>query len=704
VKAGKYTYKELFVNRYVSQLVVPEIQRDYVWKKEQLEGFLGTVCDDFRKFKTEDVPIINPVGTPGKADYLQNDFSEFYRKRNFSANIGFIYAYSDEQYTGRYFLIDGQQRITTLYLLLLVLASRNGQADDFGKNYCNKLTPILDYRVRDSAQQFLHQLVPYVLNNSTDDIEEQSWYLNAYKRDVTINNILKNISEINNWLDTQKNNSVFEFNEWEFYDYIQNFTEFWYFDTNISAQGENLYIYLNARGEQMQGNENLKAELLSRLSSDEEKNTWGRKWEEWQDYFWKHRGTGKLSRHSSGNLNADDGFNEFLICIAALSLYLNDDKSSHLDKEERILPSLLSNILTLELIERYVTALQFMDEHSDEFFEKYSYAGWFEECIDELWKILNFTNTSWFVDYSDSRFSTETNHMVFIWGILHWVSSAVTRTEPVPLEDIYRGIRQFYLRYHNNVRSVRAITNSIDGLLKTGFISNDNSSEEYIKERWLAEQGANRCGLEALIWEIEDHPYNLDGSDVGLINISHLVDFDDTLSTEKLTKIKSAFYECFPVNTNTHKPMQSLLLYYGEFWQKKSPWYYENYQFNDWKKIIRHKHKKEDIYYFRILLDELIETELSHQELLESKRNNIPAPETPDNLRNQLLWYNHHLKENMWKKGNYIAISYQYDGDDKDKIFPERAAFYNTKGDFRGYGHTALSALLPQDVIDLVSH
>ncbi len=54
MKAGKYSYKELFVNRYVSQLVVPEIQRDYVWKKEQLEGFMGTLYDDFEKYITEE--------------------------------------------------------------------------------------------------------------------------------------------------------------------------------------------------------------------------------------------------------------------------------------------------------------------------------------------------------------------------------------------------------------------------------------------------------------------------------------------------------------------------------------------------------------------------------------------------------------------------------------------------------------------------
>ena len=73
--------------------------------------------------------------------------------------------------------------------------------------------------------------------------------------------------------------------------------DFWYFDTGISAQGEELYIYMNSRGELVQSNENLKALLLEKLN-EAEKNKWGKKWEDWQDIFWKHKGK---------NRNADGG-------------------------------------------------------------------------------------------------------------------------------------------------------------------------------------------------------------------------------------------------------------------------------------------------------------------------------------------------------------------------------------------------------------
>jgi uncharacterized protein with ParB-like and HNH nuclease domain len=35
MKAGKYSVRELFVNSYIDQIIIPEIQRDYVWGEEQ---------------------------------------------------------------------------------------------------------------------------------------------------------------------------------------------------------------------------------------------------------------------------------------------------------------------------------------------------------------------------------------------------------------------------------------------------------------------------------------------------------------------------------------------------------------------------------------------------------------------------------------------------------------------------------------------
>lgn len=705
MRAGKYNYKDLFVNRYVEQLIIPEIQRDYVWQKPQVEGLLSSIAEDFLRFEQAEIPVLSSGVNCSDSIQLNADFADFYRQRNHSSNIGFIYAYSDQQYDGRYFLIDGQQRITTLYLMLLLLAVRTGNAADFEKKYCIKRMPKLDYRVRDSACNFIRQLVSFVLSNPNADfkneIKEQSWYLNSYENDITVTNIISNFAIILDWLDEK------EIDESEFYLYLNDFTEFWYFDTNISAQGENLYIYLNARGEQMQGNENLKAELLSGLGTTEQKNTMGAEWENWQDFFWRMRAKG-VRTTKIDKLNADKGFNEFLNCIAGLNIYLEDNGNSWVEKHKSLKPSqsMLTQVLSLDLIVKYIKALSFITHSRKTLAETYSYTDWVKHFLHEFWSILNATTTAWVIDYNYDRFSTERRKMVFIWGVLHWVDSALSSDKKLTTYQIFRGIRQFYLRYKNNMRSVtgdNGIKNSVSSLLETGFISAKSEDEEYKKERWLTrlnEKESNWASLESMLWQIEDHPFNLDGSDVGLTNSSHLVNYDESSTLENLTQIKNTFYNCFPAdksNDSSKFPqIQSLLLHYGQFWRQRTPYYYSNYQFNDWRNIVRSGTPFLKDREFKVFFDELMETGWSVGQLLAEKRKRY-IERTDDSLLSQLLWYNNNVQENMWNQGAYIALCEYYTDNNEDQIFDERRPFLNTKGDFKGGSPRELYTLLPED-------
>lgn len=704
MRAGKYNYKDLFVNRYVEQLIIPEIQRDYVWQKTQVVGLLSSIADDFTRFQHADIPVLSSNVDSTDSKQLNADFADFYRQRNHSSNIGFIYAYSDQQYDGRYFLIDGQQRITTLYLALLLLAVRTDNAADFEKKYCIKGMPKLDYRVRDSACSFIRQLVSFVLTKPctdiTDEIKEQSWYLNSYKNDITVKNIINNLDVILSWLDER------ELTESEFYLYLNDFTEVWYFDTNISAQGENLYIYLNARGEQMQGNENLKAELLSTLETTESKNKMGAEWENWQDFFWRMRSQGV--RYPKGaKLNADKGFNEFLNCVAGLNIYLKDKANSWVDKKEVLKPSqsMLTQVLSLRHIAKYIRALRYIADNQQSLSDTYGNIEWLDKYLYEFWSILNTTTTAWVIDYNYDHFSTERRRMVFMWSVLHWVDSALNSDKKLSTHQIFRGIRQFYLRYKNNVRSVtgdNGIKNSVKSLLETGYISAKSDDEEYKKERWLAHISETEGwgSLESMLWQIEDHPFNVDGSDVGLTNSSHLVDYDESLTLERLTQIKNTFYNCFPADKSRESSkfpeVLSLLLHYGHFWKRKSPWYYENYQFNDWKSIVRSNTSKLAHNGFIIFFNELMDTGLSVKELLAKKRKAYVLG-SENSLLKELLWYNYHLQEDMWAQGPYIALCEYYTTNKEDGAFTIRKPFLNTKGDFKGGTPRELHTLLPED-------
>jgi len=693
MRTGKYSFKELFVNRYVTNIVIPEIQRDYVWGHQQVKGFLQSLYDSFNQYCTATVPLKLNGGSEGDND-IEEEFRDFYRRRHFSANIGFIYAYSDEEYQGRYFLIDGQQRITTLYIVLLLLATRTGMEDDFKKNYVRGGVPVLDYRVRDASTAFLKKMVEHAITFSDLNLKDQLWYLDDYDNDKTITSIVSNLDFARQWLSGLSLGD----DETKLYHYLQSMTECWYFDTNISAQGENLYIYLNARGEQVQGNENLKADMLSKFTTIREQNSWGRKWETWQDYFWRNRGLGVLA----SNPNADKGFNGFLYCIAALELYLSEDEKyllNSLKDERKIHISELSSVLKIDVVEKYINALEYIDKNKDNFKKKYQYSGWVDKCISQLWEIFNHNNTEWFVNYKHPEsFSTQARNMVFVWGVIHWVTQAVEKG--IDNEAIFRALRQFYLRYHNNIRTPAQIKSSIESLLSTGFISNDSNREEFIKERWLQNIPGEEINreIESLIWEIEDHPLNIDGSDVGAVNITHLIVLNDQVDDDLLIKIRDTFKRCFPTKSGS-KALSSLLLYYGAYARTTTPKSYDSYSFSDWKYIIRGigSSSRRNNTTFNDCFDDLMKKDGSVEDLLEQTRKEFVPDIQATNFNEQVKWYNYYLHENMWQVGNKIVLARSWGGQDRDLVFKNQLPFYNLDTDFRSSA-TLLSNLLPGDV------
>jgi len=603
MKAGKYSIRELFVNNYIDQIIIPEIQRDYVWGKEQVIGLIENILEDYHAYKNSNVPL--QTNDPE----IRNLFETFYKKQKYSSNIGFIYAYNDPEYVGKYFLIDGQQRTTTIYLILLSICVKTDKTV-FEKYYFANNILKVDYKVRDAAHSFMHEFVHYILEggeHTEENIKQQYWYFTSNDLDPTVQAITHNYNHISSFL--QENALLTS----DFLYYVQHLIEFWYFDTNLSDQGEELYIYMNARGEQIQSNENLKADLLWKLKADdltdiEErvdftetkdldglKNYWGKKWENWQDFFWQRKGK---------NENADTGFNEFINCIAGLELYKRKLE------EEDINQIKINELLDLISIERYIDALAYLERESESFISEYDYAAWVQNYITLIWSYLNKTirrNANWFADFRDKNKNDDRNNMILLWSFFYYFDS---NSENLKRDEFFRVMRFFYVRYHNYNRSVSTLQKTIDLISINGIINSiDNelglsdenpeeetdtklrTDEERLKYTFLsgmiAEPG-NLRKYELLIWKIEDHKYNLDGSYLKNKNISYLVDLSANPTLDELQKICDRFYLLMSFSEGfEEEKLVTLLLHYGEFWRRVSPWYYFNFEFNDWRRIIR---------------------------------------------------------------------------------------------------------------------
>lgn len=326
MNTGRYNVKALFTSTEIEQIIIPEIQRDYVWEESNVRGLMNSILDHFKEKEFLELDIaVKQTGRTLDKD-VSAVLSEEYTRMVHSTRIGFIYAYHSPDYPGKFFLIDGQQRLTTIFLLLLAAYKRAGLSDLYRKNYFRQAVPKLDYKVREITHDFLLDFIRH--ETEKDQITPftgSEHFYEHYNTDVTTSSLIGNYRVIEGMLEEHckgKDNNV------QLVDYIENYIEFNYFDTNISDQGEKLYLYMNSRGEDLSPQERLRPVIIGR---SEDKLEAGIRWEKWQGFFWEHRGRNK---------NSDPGFQEFLRWCSFLHLCLhngddnNETKGNYIRKEK----------------------------------------------------------------------------------------------------------------------------------------------------------------------------------------------------------------------------------------------------------------------------------------------------------------------------------------------------------------------------------
>ena len=222
------------------ELIIPEIQRDYVWGDNELV---------IKRF-------INNIKN---------------MKDNEELDIGFFYSY--KIYENFNALIDGQQRITTLILLSWYVGVDNTKLNNF------------KFKVRENSNNFLAKLleqksaeIPAIDGKKiSDKIKNSIWYKRIWDNDPTVKSILNALDIIDKELDNEKENIKNKIDNIKF--------------SCIEAGDRRLeteYILLNKRGVNLTNSEQLKAILTEDI---ENKNEWLEKWEkDWQDILWECKG------------------------------------------------------------------------------------------------------------------------------------------------------------------------------------------------------------------------------------------------------------------------------------------------------------------------------------------------------------------------------------------------------------------------------
>ena len=199
--------------------------------------------------------------------------------------------------------LDGQQRLTTLWLLHWYIAFKTGKLSE-NKEIFKRFT----YETRTSSREFCNKLSEFsesASGNIVTQIQNQTWFYSAWKQDPTIQamlNMLGGTSKKDN-----KDNVIFDgieevFENCNYLDYWGKLTSdncpiiFYYLELTGLALSDDLYIKMNARGKSLTNFENFKADLVDfvkekELDKDKEpQNTIAHKLDTvWTDIFWKNK-------------------------------------------------------------------------------------------------------------------------------------------------------------------------------------------------------------------------------------------------------------------------------------------------------------------------------------------------------------------------------------------------------------------------------
>lgn len=280
-----YTLAELLSGE--RKIIIPDLQRDYCWgdkTNKKSSGERGKLVSDF----------INNLITQYKNRKSEYD----------TLNLGLLYGY--EVPAGHVQLCDGQQRLTTLFLMFGVLNKKSGQflphlISDYELNHDDH-EPYLNYAIRESSLYFLSDLVcQYFTESDTkaEDIKRAEWYFGDYDLDQSIHSMISAIGIIEDIFRDKEVEWLSSFGTWSL-----NHLTFMYFDMENRKNGEETFVVINSTGDPLSVAQNIKPLVLKAHINENIPNV-DKKWEEIETWFWRNRNKKK-------NDTADAGLTDFL--------------------------------------------------------------------------------------------------------------------------------------------------------------------------------------------------------------------------------------------------------------------------------------------------------------------------------------------------------------------------------------------------------
>lgn len=257
-----HSFKSL-IDSYKGGIEIPILQRDYAQGRNNRQNVRSEFLDK----------LLECLNSKSDED-------------NSTLVLDFIYGYSENE---RFIPLDGQQRLTTLFLLHYYCVIE--QSDNFFLN-----RQVLTYNTRLSSQKFCSELMKVsskLKRNGKfiEQIKDASWFSNSWLKDPTVKGMLVMFDDIDKRLHDKELSQYWNrLTEDECIKFlIKNIN-----DKDNQIKSDNLYIKMNARGKSLSEYENFKSFIdgIVQKECNEVYEEWISQIDHlWTDLFWRSRNT-----------------------------------------------------------------------------------------------------------------------------------------------------------------------------------------------------------------------------------------------------------------------------------------------------------------------------------------------------------------------------------------------------------------------------
>ena len=304
-------------------------------------GLFDEPAGDRPPIREIEIPVIQRDFAQGRDDEetttLRDRFlDKIVQAATTDSNLGLDFVYGDIQH-GVLQPLDGQQRLTTLFLLHWYVASRAGTLDPAARWLC------FSYATRPTARDFTRTLAenayPGGPASPLEWITDQPWYVFPWRQDPTISSMLVMLDAIHDRLDHDSIDFTDVWDRLAARPDEERDSAIWFLFLPVVDldHGEDLYIKMNSRGKPLTTFEVFKADfesIIKAVDPDRHRHLVDSMDGSWADTLWEYE------KRSDGDFKIDDEFERYLTFIIEISEWRDGapDRKWHDKSAKRLWP------------------------------------------------------------------------------------------------------------------------------------------------------------------------------------------------------------------------------------------------------------------------------------------------------------------------------------------------------------------------------